>query len=305
MNFKNIPLVSVFMITYNHENFICQALEGILMQQVNFEYEIVLGEDCSTDNTRRLILEYAQKYPNKFKLILHDKNVGAMANEEMVMNSCIGKYIAMCEGDDYWTDPMKLQKQVDFLEMNEEYAGCAHQSIVINDKNDRSHLFRSNVKEVITTIDLINHRLFHTASFFFRKKIIEDMCFYNVVNSSDRLIFFLVSFSGPIHYSFEPMCVYRKNENGMSSVITIEELEKDFKMIPWLVNVNHKFPKYKYKSFLHKVTIDYAHDVTLKKLIYHLSMHFFYSFSSFPKNLRQMPSIVRIFIRKIKIIFTQ
>lgn len=115
------PKVSIFCMVYNHEPFIRECLEGFLMQKCNFNYEIVLGEDCSTDNSREIILEYANKFPGKFKLLLHDKNIGALQNQRIVFENCTGKYIAMCEGDDYWTDPLKLQKQVDFLEKNEEY----------------------------------------------------------------------------------------------------------------------------------------------------------------------------------------
>jgi len=109
------------MMAYNHENYISKAIEGVLMQKTNFGFEIVIGEDCSTDKTREIILSYKKTYPGKFKLILHEKNVGAMANQNAVFSACTGKYIAMCEGDDYWTDPYKLQKQVDFLEASTDY----------------------------------------------------------------------------------------------------------------------------------------------------------------------------------------
>lgn len=123
---ENEILVSVFMITYNHEQFIRQALDGILMQQCNFKYEIVVGEDCSTDNTRSILLEYKSKYPDQLNLLLHNKNIGAMNNQIATMEACKGKYIAICEGDDYWTDPLKLQKQVEALETNSLAVICFH-----------------------------------------------------------------------------------------------------------------------------------------------------------------------------------
>jgi glycosyltransferase involved in cell wall biosynthesis len=112
------------MITYNHERFIREALDGILNQKVNFDLEIIVGEDCSSDNTREILLEYKNKYPNLFQLLLHSPNVGAKQNHILTQSACKGKYIAFCEGDDYWTEPNKLQKQVDFLEKNEEYSHC-------------------------------------------------------------------------------------------------------------------------------------------------------------------------------------
>lgn len=119
------PVISVFLMTYNHEKFIEQALKGILMQKTNFDFDIVVGEDCSTDNTRKILLEYADKYPGKFKLLLHERNIGAMANQIAVFSACKGRYIALCEGDDCWIDPSKLQKQVDFLENNTD-CGLVH-----------------------------------------------------------------------------------------------------------------------------------------------------------------------------------
>jgi RimJ/RimL family protein N-acetyltransferase/glycosyltransferase involved in cell wall biosynthesis len=115
-----IPQVSVFCMVYNHEPFLEQCLEGFLMQKCLFDFDIVVGEDCSKDRSREILLKYQSKFPGKFKLLLHAHNVGAANNQNMVLSSCTGSYIAMCEGDDYWTDPLKLQKQVDFLEANAE-----------------------------------------------------------------------------------------------------------------------------------------------------------------------------------------
>ena len=126
----NAPLVSVFMMTYNHEKYISEAIEGVLMQNTNFDFDIVIGEDCSTDNTRQIILDYQRKYPGKFKLLLHKENIGAMANQMAVLQACTGKFIAMCEGDDYWTDPYKLQKQVDILDANENIVAVATNAAV-------------------------------------------------------------------------------------------------------------------------------------------------------------------------------
>jgi glycosyltransferase involved in cell wall biosynthesis len=119
---KNDLVVSVCMITYNHEPFIAEAIEGVLMQKANFTIELIIGEDCSTDKTREICKEYQQKYPEIIKLQLPDKNKGMMRNFIENIQAAKGKYIALCEGDDYWTDPLKLQKQVDFLEVNPDYA---------------------------------------------------------------------------------------------------------------------------------------------------------------------------------------
>ena len=110
------PLVSVSMITYNHAPYIAKAIEGVLQQKVNFPIELVIGEDRSTDGTREIVLEYQKKYPDIIRVITSDKNVGAKRNDYLTHKACRGKYIAYCEGDDYWHNLYKLQKQVDYME---------------------------------------------------------------------------------------------------------------------------------------------------------------------------------------------
>ena len=117
---NNIPKVSVCMITYNHENFIREAIEGVLMQKTDFPIELIIGEDCSTDNTRKIVLEYASKYPEIIRPLLPDNNLGVRTNFFNTLNVCRGEYIALCEGDDYWIDSTKLQSQVDYLAKNKQ-----------------------------------------------------------------------------------------------------------------------------------------------------------------------------------------
>jgi len=129
-NCKN--LVSIFCLAYNHEKFISQTLESFLMQKTNFEYEIVIGEDCSTDSTRNIIDQYANKHSN-IKIITDNKNVGPIENMKRTLKACTGKYIALCEGDDFWVDSYKLQKQVDFLEANPYYMVAYHDAVIIDE----------------------------------------------------------------------------------------------------------------------------------------------------------------------------
>ncbi len=114
------PLVSIKMITYNHAPFIAQAIEGVLQQKTDFPFELVIGEDRSTDGTREIVFEYQKKYPNIIRVITSDQNVGMQKNGFRTMKSCQGKYIAFCEGDDYWQHPGKLQKQVYYMQSHPE-----------------------------------------------------------------------------------------------------------------------------------------------------------------------------------------
>ena len=120
------PIVSVLVTTFNQEKYISETLNGILMQQTNFPFEVVIGEDCSNDKTREICLSYKNKYPEIINLVMNEKNLGYSKNFLSVLKSCKGEFIAMCEGDDFWIDSNKLQYQVDFLRNHTEYSLCCH-----------------------------------------------------------------------------------------------------------------------------------------------------------------------------------
>jgi glycosyltransferase involved in cell wall biosynthesis len=138
------PLVSIMMITYNHEPYITQAIAGVLKQKTEFPYELVIGEDCSTDGTRELIMTYQRKYPSIIRVITSDQNVGSFNNATRTSHACRGKYIAMCEGDDYWHDNYKLEMQIEYLESRPDYGlvHCDHDVL-----NQATRKVRKNIKE--------------------------------------------------------------------------------------------------------------------------------------------------------------
>ncbi len=125
--------LSVAMITYNQERFIGQALEGVLSQKVNFDYEIVIGEDCSTDGTRAIVADFARRYPDRMVPIFRELNVGAMQNFAETLATCRGEYVAFLEGDDYWTRDDKLQMQVDFLDSHPDHAVCSTRALFVKE----------------------------------------------------------------------------------------------------------------------------------------------------------------------------
>jgi glycosyltransferase involved in cell wall biosynthesis len=176
------PLVSVCVQTYNHVDYIKQCLDGILFQKTNFEFEILLGEDDSIDGTRELCEDYAKCYPDKIRLFLHHREnnikIGGQPtgrfNFLYNLHSSQGKYIALCEGDDYWTDPLKLQKQIDFLEGNEGYSMCFHRvQLLINEKLEKDTITRK-VPQTTSTSDLLKGNFIHTPSVVFRNHFDEE-----------------------------------------------------------------------------------------------------------------------------------
>lgn len=135
--------VSCHVITYNHINYISQCIEGIVMQKTNFDFEIIIGDDLSTDGTREIVIDYAQKYPELIRLNLRtERGQGIPGKENFVstMQMCKGDYVTLCDGDDYWTDPYKLQKQVEFLEANAEYSICWTKYKELDNKNSTINL---------------------------------------------------------------------------------------------------------------------------------------------------------------------
>jgi glycosyltransferase involved in cell wall biosynthesis len=120
--------VDVFMATYNHEKYIRQAIESFLNQKTDFKTRLIIGEDFSTDNTAEIVREYATRFPDKIVPLINERNMGMIDNSIQILNVCNAPYFAMLEGDDFWTDPLKLQKQVDFLEANPDF-GLVHTDV--------------------------------------------------------------------------------------------------------------------------------------------------------------------------------
>lgn len=169
------PTLSVCLITYNHEKYIRQAIESVLMQQVNFSWELIIADDFSTDGTRDILAEYKEKHPDRIKLILQSKNVGPAQNWLDLITTPKTQYIAYFEGDDYWTDPLKLQKQVDFLESDKEYIACYHDVKVVDSNGNLLRKSKNSFvhNQDISSEELIGGRVMSMLSLCFRNVIQE------------------------------------------------------------------------------------------------------------------------------------
>ncbi len=165
---NNDILVSVGILTYNQEVYIKETVESVLNQQCSFKYEIVIGEDCSTDRTRAVILEYQRQHPEKIRIMPEAPNKGVLKNFRDTFNSCRGKYIAFCSGDDYWHDPLKLEKQVSFMEKNPDY-GLVHTDADYLFEYDGTVIKSYNAKHQLGIVDgnvfdaLLTHRFYINA----------------------------------------------------------------------------------------------------------------------------------------------
>lgn len=229
----NPIILSVRLMTYNHAEHITRCLEGIETQQTNFNFEVIIGDDFSTDNNISLIKQFITSSTNKnINYILLDRKKGdeydinrhkkgRLYNFTNIIENCSGKYIALIDGDDYWTDPLKLQKQVDFLEAHPEYAGCFHytQQTFINHPEKQGRIFGKHGKQLDFTAEdtIATLSPWHTSSFIFRNEAFEKPDWlYNVV-SGDMALFSIVAKSGNIICIPEIMSVYQKHEGGITT----------------------------------------------------------------------------------------
>ena len=222
------PLVSVYMITYNHEKFIAQALDGILMQEVDFPYEIVIGEDKSTDRTRAVVCEYQRRHPDKIRLHLSRENLFRQKLAGLgPLAACRGKYIAMCEGDDYWTDPQKLQKQVAVLEAEPDISACYTNAAIVHESGaEQPSAFLGEgpprtlaVKRrnaYVHQKDLIEALLIPTCTQCFRSKYVRDLPDWVAqVPTGDWGLAIILAQHGPLKYLDETTAVYRRHAGGV------------------------------------------------------------------------------------------
>jgi glycosyltransferase involved in cell wall biosynthesis len=187
---QETPLVSVLMLTYNHEPYIAQAIDSVLMQKTDFPYELIIGEDCSTDGTRAIVEKYAHTYPKIIRVITGPLNIGALANIIRINAAARGKYIATLEGDDFWNDELKLQKQADFLECNPEY-GLVHSDVnhwheegsVLAEKYNATHGYAIPEGDIFIELLDPDSYLIKTPTALFRKDIHDRHVDYEVVRS--------------------------------------------------------------------------------------------------------------------------
>ena len=167
------------MVTYNHDKYLSETIESIFRQKTNFDIKLFIGEDFSNDKSRIICKKFEKKYKGKIHVRCNEKNLGNVLNAKMTYQECISsgaKYIALCEGDDYWTDPFKLQKQFDFLEQNSDYSLCLGNLECVDELNDRRYnRILTNVDLNLTTESLLRSPLYGmTASSFMRMDVIRN-----------------------------------------------------------------------------------------------------------------------------------
>lgn len=214
--------VSVLVMTYNHEPFIAQALDSALQQRVDFEYEVLVSEDLSTDRTRDIVNEYQTRYPDRIRLLLSERNLRSNEVVARGIRAARGDYVALLDGDDYWTSPLKLKKQVDFLDHHPDCAICFHNALVVHEDASRPpwNWTPAGQKEISTIEDIWQGNFIATASTMFRRLTRDIPPWYvSLFPITDWPLHILNAEHGSIGYLDEVMCVYRYHRGGLYSAM--------------------------------------------------------------------------------------
>jgi glycosyltransferase involved in cell wall biosynthesis len=316
-------LLSIVVITYNHEKYIRKCLDSILMQDVDFSFEIIIGDDCSTDKTAQIITEYQDKYPDIIKPNLRSINVGATKNQYDCFLRCTGNYIAILDGDDFWTDKQKLKIQIDFLKNNESFIACTQRYSVVdeNDNVTQEVFFGPGRPESgeYTLNDFQKYIYYgHPGTLVFKNIFLEPKHDYSIIHKADRWICditlgLILTCLGRIYVSDENMTSYRRFQkkggtNFCSSILgkngTIERLIflkklEDYCLTEMNIIVKHedRMPHLIWESILYILRYPTTNNWETLKTVYRMSSN---KMSVFKYILLQLPMLPILTARQIK-----
>lgn len=244
---ETTPLASVLMLAFDHEAYIKEAIESVLSQKCDFPFELIIGEDRSRDKTRAICEDYQRRFPDKVRLIVSDENVGMHRNFARIWHRARGKYVAFLEGDDYWTDPEKLAKQIRLMEANPDFSMCGAYTEII--KQDEAGVWKAEgrvgpgvEKTSYLFEDLIPAYTFHFSSVMVRKEIVKFPRWLWDVYCGDRPLYLLCTEHGPAGFIPEVMSVYRHHTGGIWFPLSWKEKAERSKRLfeTFIVHFNKK-----------------------------------------------------------------
>lgn len=211
------PLVSVWMITYNHESYIERSIKSVMSQRTTFPFKLFIGIDCSTDRTEEICREQKLKYNNEIELLISDRNIGMRLNAERVFRKCYSSnstYIATIEGDDFWTDPLKLQKQIDVMSINHDIIMSIHNATEVFSNRSKS-IVNGYESGIIEAADVIRKKIrIPTLSMVFRRELVIDEALFRQLKSGDRYLEVAAVSLGKISYLNEVMGIKQTLNTG-------------------------------------------------------------------------------------------
>ncbi len=242
---QNNPEISVVMLTYNHAPYLKEAIEGVLMQKTDFDFELIICNDNSPDNSDEVIKPFAEKFPEKIKYYKHEKNIGFVENQRFAFGKIIGKYIAYCEGDDYWTDENKLQFQYEFLEKNHDFVMTTARNLLLhqdsgNFTNDgKDYLFLNKPFVDYNQGSFFRERPTQTFTYLLRKEFLDLKWVDIYPNYRDLYYFYHLLEFGKGRAFNKVVGVYRLHEGGVySSLETEKKLRTSINIFKNIKNIN-------------------------------------------------------------------
>jgi len=259
------PVVSVHMMTYNHEPYIRQAIEGVMMQKTDFEFELVIGEDCSQDKTREICFEYQKKYPDKIRVLWWHENVSKLGgNWRRVLARCRGDYIAFCEGDDYWIDPLKLQKQVDYIRNTTSVMCVANSEWHHPDGQIEKRVYRT--ERGFLSLDDFLHHYFHTTTYLIKRNVYLDCQkrYREIIVWYDCTLSTCMATMGRVCFLPDIVSVYRWTGTGISGCKGSEKRKMmlAFQLTQFAYCSNEEIATYYTPIAIYKLTREIAFAVT-------------------------------------------
>ncbi len=251
-------LVSVCITTYNKEKYVKRTLLSALNQTTDFDYEIIISDDNSKDATVSVIRNIINTHPKGhiIKLYQQPKNLTVNPNMLFVFSKCNGKYIAMLDGDDQWTDEKKLQKQFDFLEENHDFSAVGTDSHIVYLDSGKTENFSKFSGKELSINDLLEIRYFQTSTFFFKKNILQED-FPVDINANDRCLFLLAGCFGKVKVLEDITCNHFKYNDSLSVNLKYEDVKSDFNMYPFITKLSNKINKLEFKRYLYYTLMAY------------------------------------------------
>lgn len=267
--------LSVFVVTYNQEKYIERCLNSIVEQKVDFDYEIIIGEDCSTDNTPIICDKFASQHKN-VKVFHHANNLGHVKNWEFVLNNCTGEYIAMIEGDDFWTDISKLQTQVDYLDTHKEYALTFHKIQLVYEGKDLHETIFTDLQEGDYTAEEIYYQWSILTSSVMFRAFHPKISFPKGIYFSDIYLFLTILKTGKCRCLDICATAYRRHSDNLSSS---KDISLSIKLYKQYQVMKKHFPKYNVITnnhiayYLHDLAYNHTDRKSVKYMVIYMLKH--------------------------------
>ena len=304
---KRIVDISIWIITYNHELYIANAIRSVLNQKIKYNYEIIISDDCSADKTLEICQEFQAKYPDIIKVFSSEKNIGYEKNFFNNFKRCNGQFVAMLEGDDFWTDKREIEEDIMFLKNNNEYSGvCSNFNTLDGGIKKPYYISKPWGKDVFTIEDLLKVWTIHINTLVFRNEMLDLNLVDGEVICADIALAIILAYKGPIKYNDKITATWRLHEKGFSNKLNANHFKILNNKKKYLNHFNKKF-KYKFeKNIRYQLHWDYSQwqnnlkrNLSFKNFLFLILSSFYKMKYSMPKKFKH--KLIHMFPKTYKL----